>query len=89
MLKVYKYQLNALELQELFVVKNAQILSVANQHERLCLWALLDGEETQFESRKILVVGTGHALPHGEFRFIGTVLFEGDSLVFHVFEKID
>lgn len=65
----------------------AKVLSVGNQNENLCLWVEVDDTaKTIPESRSFRVVGTGHPLSGDEGRFIGSVLFLGGSLVFHVYE---
>lgn len=67
---------------------DAKVLSVANQYEDVCLWALCNPGVYR-EIRKFLIVGTGwqHDLPLG--RFIGTVILSEGKRVLHVFESQD
>lgn len=63
------------------------VLSVHEQHGKICLWALVSPDLTK-EKRKFVFFGTGHDIRSylPTFIFIGSVhLFDGD-LVFHVFE---
>lgn len=72
----------------------AEVLSVHVQRGEVCMWALVD-TEARMVNRKFGVFGTGHTVdpcPQGDhlgpnrWHFLGTVLLENDSLVFHVFE---
>lgn len=65
---------------------DATILSVDNQHGAVCLWAMIDPDTPHQTSRIIEIFGTGHPIPEGQRKFIGTVIVE--SLVWHVFETI-
>lgn len=64
----------------------AKILYVAYQGPTLCIWALVDPDALPVK-RRILVAGTGHArddLAHADY--VGTILLNQDSLVFHIFD---
>ena len=71
----------------------AQILSVGTQmklkevEEGIFLWALVDTEQPT-EEISVRVVGTGHLFPSDADpdKFIGTVHFRTQPLVFHLFE---
>jgi len=85
--RIWKYELNITDTQAVLMPAGAEILSVANQHGTLCLWATVD-ETAAGRSRVIEVIGTGHVIDLYESnrrRFIGTVLM--DTLVWHVFER--
>lgn len=75
------------DLQTFDLPKGSMVLSVAEQHERACLWCLVDNEVTETISVDVRIAGTGHSLDDvGEdWRFIGTVLLMGGSLVLHIF----
>jgi hypothetical protein len=72
----------------------ARILSVGTQvrmpdEEEIFLWALVEpAVEEVREKVALCVVGTGHPLPPDADpdKFIGTVHFKSQPLVFHVFE---
>lgn len=63
--------------------KDAKILTVAAQDDRLFLWAEVDPDE-KAEIRYFEVYGTGHDLTENEKAYIGTV-FMGE-FVWHVYE---
>jgi hypothetical protein len=55
------------------------------------MWVLVDAEQSLVE-RVFEIFGTGHRVPMemGMNRnFIGTFMVESETLVFHVFERID
>lgn len=72
---------------ELEMPKGAQILSVREQGEDICLWALVDPAAEKV-TRKFCGFGTGHDVPDGDMRFVGTAHLYGGSMVFHVFEVL-
>lgn len=70
---------------ELEMPKGAELLSVREQGEDICLWALVDPTADK-EVRRFRGFGTGHDVPDQPMKFIGTAHLHGGSLVFHVFE---
>lgn len=81
---VYKYVMDN-EVAALDLPIGAQILHVAEQHDKTCIWAKVD-TEAEKEKRFFVVYGTGHRMMDGEHKFIGTLLTAGGHLVWHVFE---
>lgn len=65
--------------------KGAQVLSVREQGEDICLGALVD-PMAEKERRNFVSFGTGHDVPDLPMQFIGTAHLAGGGLVFHVFE---
>jgi hypothetical protein len=65
----------------------AQVLSVHEQSEVICLWALVDPNAPK-EIRCFAVFGTGHAIPAVPMRFHGTAHLQSGALVAHVFELL-
>lgn len=69
----------------------ARVISFGSQYGRPCVWAFVDPEEKRMKKVTIRLVGTGHPIddniPIGEIRnrFIGTALFNDDTLVLHAF----
>lgn len=63
----------------------AQILSVANQNDKLVLYALVDAEQTITKDIDIYIHGTGHKVNEKADLFLGTVLLYGGAMVVHVF----
>lgn len=82
---IWKYELEITDRQTILMPAKARILSVQVQHERLCLWALVNPVLTK-EERHFEVFGTGHPVPNRRRAYLGTVQISGGSLVFHVFE---
>lgn len=67
----------------------AKVLSVVNQREQLCIYAECD-PQAPLKKRKFRVAGTDHPLEQRvNRRFIGTAVFKGGDLVFHVYELSD
>jgi hypothetical protein len=86
---VYKYGLSLGE-QELELPVGAQVLNIGVQKidgsPQLFLWALVAPETMNKIKHKIFVVGTGHAMPHGEVEHLGTV--QHGTYVWHVFKGL-
>lgn len=85
---IWKYSLDAEDIQTLMMPEGAQILTAQMQGNALCLWAMVNPEKAK-EKREIEVFGTGHpgsdAVPR---RYIGTVQMQGGALVWHIFERL-
>ena len=84
---IWKYQLNGTE-EHLSIPKNAKILSAHEQYNKICIWAEVNDSE-KYEHRTFVLGGTGHELPEGNLQFIGTVLIDGGSHVFQVYERLN
>lgn len=85
--RVYKYGLQPNS--QINLPKNAKILTVAVQNEEVFLWAKVNPDELEMETRTFFSFETGHDMPtHIEMDFIGTVFFQ-NGMVFHVFEQIN
>lgn len=70
--------------QSIYMPDGAQVLSVGAQHQKVCVWALVNPNNPVVPRRFVLAV-TGHDVP-GHGRFLGTVILEGGGLVFHIWE---
>lgn len=88
MKRVYKYKLRIEDLQTIKLPSFAQILTVQLQKTNLCLWALVDPDETGEDLRTIEIRGTGHNMPETERKYLGTFQMMAGDLVFHVFERL-
>lgn len=86
MKKIFKYVIPVTDHHILHLPEGAKILSVANQHDNIVMYALVDPEKTA-KRLDIRVCGTGHALDNRieQMTFIGTVSLHGGRLMFHVF----
>lgn len=65
----------------------AELLSVREQGEAICLWALVD-PEAAVEVRRFVGYGTGHLVPDEPLKFLGTAHLQRGALVFNVFEVL-
>ena len=85
---IWKTCLTVTDVQKITVPVGATILSCDVQNSVVCLWyAVSKAGVPVVESRTIRIIGTGHDIPdYDDLRFIGTVLTESGSLVWHVFE---
>ena len=63
-----------------------EVLAFDNQRETPTLWALVDPEGDERETRQFVLYGTGHQSNGRALRHIGTALFAEGALVLHCFE---
>ena len=66
----------------------AEILHVNTQKGNICIWAEVD-TEAPAEERTFKIVGTGHAVPAGPRKYLGTVKLQNDTFIFHVYELLN
>ena len=84
---IYKYELPVSDSPVIKMPIGAEILCVDNQNDTLYIWAIIDPNAEQV-SMKFKVFVTGQIINDNlvlKRDFIGTVLFNNGSLVFHVF----
>lgn len=100
-LTVWKYPLEAEDVQYVDMPRLARSLSVQTQNqpqhplqagdppeEVPCLWVLVDPDDV-LERHTIRITGTGHPRDDLEMaNYIGTFQMAGGRLVFHVFDDI-
>jgi len=88
-LKIFKYVIED-RRQMISLPKGAVILSLQNQREAICFWALID-PEAETERRIFHVVGTGHEIGQ-EFldnsNYIGSLQQQGGLYVWHIYEEV-
>lgn len=89
MITIWKYPLALTLAQTLTLPKEARILHVGEQAQRLTLWVQVD-DLLPHEDRVFIIVGTGHEVPGQTpaypLRHLGTVQM-ADGFVWHVFEE--
>lgn len=84
--EVWKYEIPVEDVFEIWMPSGARVLSVAMQGANPFMWAETSPKARR-EKRRFRVCGTGHQMPDdGPREFIGTILMQNDTLVFHVFE---
>lgn len=87
MLTVFKYELPADDMVELYLPEGARPLHFGNQFDKPCLWCLVDTQKPPVMHR-FRFAGTGHPLDPletKELQYIGTAQFSGGALIFHLF----
>lgn len=83
---VYRYKLQITKvIQEVVLPLGAQILCIKMQNDELCMWALVDPDQTYNEVVKIRCAGTGHEITE-DVEYIDTVVLLDGELVFHFFK---
>ena len=82
---IYKYAVY-LGQNSIILPKDAQILTVDEQHGVFRLWVVVDPNGLH-EQREIVIVGTGQVLPEqGKLEHINTFYSESGLYVWHAFE---
>ncbi len=81
---VWKYELPAAE-NTVEMPHGATVLTIAGQHNRVCLWARVNPAAKK-ETRTFHVVGTGHPEVAGGETYLGSAQIHDGHYVFHVFE---
>ena len=87
MKSIWKFPLDIMDEQKVFMPEDSLILSVQVQNGVPCIWAMVDTGKPKID-RTFVIVGTGQLCDMDSLEFIGTFqMFEG-NLVFHLFEKV-
>lgn len=87
MLTIWKFPLEAQDLQKVKIPKIAKVLTVQVQHGQPCLCAMVDPEQPCVEL-SVRIYGTGRTIPEddmADFNYVGTVQMAMGTMVFHVF----
>ena len=67
--------------------KGAQVVHVAAQFEKPCLWALVD-PDAEPEVRRFGIAATGQNFDEAEAHYVGTFMLAGGAFLGHVVEPI-
>lgn len=87
--QIWKFPLELREEQEIEMPENANIIHVAEQHNRICLWAEIDPKNIKLK-RIFYVVGTGWNIPNlSMVLYLGSVVMTPGAYVWHVYQKIE
>ena len=82
---IFKYILDAADVQEIQMPIGSTILSVGVQRDEICIWALIEPDAVKV-SRRIYICPTGREADGLQrVKFLGTVMLHAGNLVFHVF----
>lgn len=85
--QIWKFNLTVNSNFEIEMPKGAQILSVQSQNNRGVMWALCD-TQAEKEKRAFQIYGTGHNMPSEGIVYVGTFQQADQTLVWHLFEKV-
>jgi len=87
---IWKYPLEIIDVQKVYMQEGSEILSVQAQHGKLCLWAICNSHLPDGVARVIEIIGTGNPVAENDEltrTYIGTAQMSGGALVWHVFER--
>ncbi len=85
---IYKYKLKQEEVAEVELPKGARVLTAQAQGVHVWIWAIVDAEGVEKETRRFAILKTGQkiALNTDILTHVGSVQFDEGGLVYHVFE---
>lgn len=84
--KIFKYPIEVTDEQIVLLPTGAKILTIQNQGEIPCLWALVNPTVPRDMAITIRIYGTGHdVIDSDSLEYISTFQMMGGSLVFHSF----
>lgn len=82
---IWKYTLQATGEQTLMLPRRSVVLHADAQGEKVCLWAMVDDRAPADAAVRVSVRGTGEPCESVASTYVGTVMLDGGSLVWHVF----
>jgi hypothetical protein len=86
---IWKYEIRDVKT-VLALPEGSTVLHVSNQRDTICLWVEVDDESTlPAEMRAFELVGTGHPVPTGSRKYLGTVKLQNDTFIFHAYELLN
>ena len=86
--KIFKYQLETTDVQQLEMPQGAEILCIQTQNGIPCIWALVEPNAT-VTKRAFEIFGTNCNVPENAKRkYVGTYQLNNGGLVFHCFELL-
>jgi hypothetical protein len=89
--RILKYKIPVQDEYHFELPVGSEILSVAEQHNEIVVYALVAVTDEDMSKRKvdIHVIGTGHYIKKSikEYKFLGTVNLYNGRLMFHVFYR--
>ncbi len=84
---IWKQELNLDSVQRIILPKGSQILKVAEQDGKICLWFMHTNYNKEYDVRVIRIFGTGHEFNAEGLKHIDTLIM--GLFVWHVFEEIN
>jgi len=91
---IYKFKLTVTDYQQILMPVGAKILSVQEQNNTPCVWAICDVKTDKTEQREFEIFGTGNPYYDNshfgkEHKFIGTFQLPNFGFVGHLFELVE
>lgn len=84
-MKIFKYYITADRYQTIEIPVGFRLLSVQNQNEQICIWALVDNSKP-LKTLAVECFTTGQECkPISLDGYLGTVQLDGGNFVTHVF----
>lgn len=83
---IHKYELQSGSILSILLPKEAKVLHFDSQYNKPVIWVELDASDPTV-CRDFLVTGTGMELPDVDLIYIGTAIFDGGSLILHLYEE--
>lgn len=87
--EVWKFPVDVTDYFSVDMPAGSLLLSCQMQHDRPCLWALVDPEAVTV-TRDFRLAGTGHSIappePGYRLAYVDTFQVSGGALIFHLFE---
>jgi len=83
---IYKYPVNGADTYKKFTLNlppEHTFLAFQMQNEEPCLWVMVYPDATK-EATEFLIMGTGHVMPDGKFKYLGTT--QQGIFVWHLFQ---
>jgi len=84
---IWKFELQNNDFQAIEMPKDAEILSIQPQNNKVCIWAKVDPDNEK-ESRAFQIIGTGNPVSDKPKKYLGTFQIYEGQLVFHLFELL-
>lgn len=87
-LRIFKYPFEVSDYFYIEMPQGASVLTVQTQHEKPCVWAIVDENQLVLENHRFCVFGTGHLMNIDtvEHHYVGTFQLLGGAFVGHLFE---
>lgn len=86
MLKIFKYELQIVDRQEISIPSPKRLLHVGEQDEKLFVWSIVTPDIFVIYPTILRIFGTGHQIENEDITFIGTVQMS-NGLVWHIFTE--
>lgn len=85
---IWKYELEAKELQYVDVPSQHRVLSIAEQGDKMCMWVMVNPSSERQRRLQVNLVGTGWDVPSDVgFDYYTSVVVQGGTFVWHYFVK--